>query len=52
MFVMLDDGGVLSDNTDFAAERTLIKRAFLCQVLSSGLSISLLKGAEFRDSKV
>jgi hypothetical protein len=51
MFVMLNDGG-MDTSQNLASERILLQRIFLMEMLSSGLSLSLLKGAEFRSSKV
>jgi len=52
MFIMLNDGGPLIIQGDLSAERILTQRVFLLEILSSGVSVSLLNGAEFRDSKV
>jgi hypothetical protein len=53
MFALVNDGGSDQDSIDpFAAERLLCHRAFLCNLLTSGLALALLAGAEFRDSKV
>ena len=53
MFVMTSDGGVLKDNPSSASsERILLQRVFLFSLLSQGVSVTLLKGAEYRDSKV
>ena len=52
MFVMLNDGGVLK-NTDYdMAARILIQRNFIFGLLTSGIAVTLLHGAEFRDSRV
>jgi ATP-dependent RNA helicase DDX60 len=52
MFVMLNDGGAL-ENTDLdMARRVLIQRNFIFSLLTSGVAVTLLHGAEFRDSKV
>jgi ATP-dependent RNA helicase DDX60 len=52
MFVMLNDGGAL-ENTDLdMARRVLIQRNFIFSLLTSGIAVTLLHGAEFRDSKV
>jgi ATP-dependent RNA helicase DDX60 len=53
MFVMLNDGGPL-ENTDLdMATRILIQRNFIFGLLTtSGVAVTLLHGAEFRDSKV
>ncbi|KAJ6601172.1 hypothetical protein DFH09DRAFT_1257794 [Mycena vulgaris] len=50
MFVLVNDGGV-ADQGGFQAERTLIQRIFLFQLVNHGMAIALLNGAEFRDSK-
>lgn len=53
MFIMANDGGVLAEDKGLlAAERILIMRFFLSQALSSGITVALLKGSEYRDSKV
>lgn len=52
MFVMANDGGLLENNRDLAAERILVQRIFLFDILSHGIAVALLRGAEFRDSKV
>lgn len=53
MFALVNDGSS-DDNSidDFAAQRLLCHRAFLYDLLTSGLALALLAGAEFRDSKV
>ena len=53
MFALVDDGGSDKGSIDpFAVQRLLCHRAFLCDLLTSGLALALLAGAEFRDSKV
>ncbi|EIN08256.1 P-loop containing nucleoside triphosphate hydrolase protein [Punctularia strigosozonata HHB-11173 SS5] len=53
MFVMLDDGGLLQqDKRPLAAERLLTRRKFIFGLLNGGVAISLLPGAQFRDSKI
>ncbi|PCH35165.1 hypothetical protein WOLCODRAFT_91452 [Wolfiporia cocos MD-104 SS10] len=53
MFVMTNDGGVIADdNGPLAAERILTQRVFLFDLLSHGISVSLLRGAECRNSKI
>lgn len=53
MFALVDDGGTDQDSVDpFAPQRLLFHRVFLCDLLTSGLALALLSGAEFRDSKV
>ncbi|KAG5652595.1 hypothetical protein H0H81_004426 [Sphagnurus paluster] len=53
MFVMTNDGGVLDGiQPRLAAERTLMQRMFIYDLLSGGLPIALLRGAEYRDSKI
>lgn len=55
MFVMTADGGVVRyDDPDFAvdADRILLQRVFIYDLLAQGCSVSLLPGAEYRDSKV
>ncbi|KAF8556866.1 P-loop containing nucleoside triphosphate hydrolase protein [Imleria badia] len=53
MFALVNDGGRDQDSIDpFATKRLLCHRVFLCNLLTSGLALALLAGAEFRDSKV
>lgn len=54
MFVMTNDGGVVvrSDSASHTPELVLIQRVLVHDLLSNGVSVILLKGAEFRDSKV
>jgi hypothetical protein len=53
MFVMANDGGLLNENASEAtAKRTLCQRIFFFNLLSVGISVTLFKGAEYRDSKV
>ncbi|THH15047.1 hypothetical protein EW146_g5371 [Bondarzewia mesenterica] len=51
MFVMTNDGGVM-DSSPLDAERILVQRTFIFRLLSSGLAVTLLRGSEFRDSKI
>lgn len=53
MFVMLNDGGTTenTDDSDVAA-RVLVQRLFIFDLLNSGIAITRLHGAEFRDSRV
>lgn len=52
MFVMLNDGG-MPENMDYdMAARVLIQRHFIFGLLTSGIAVTLLHGAEFRDSRV
>ena len=52
MFVMLNDGG-MPENMDYdMAARILIQRHFIFGLLTSGIAVTLLHGAEFRDSRV
>jgi hypothetical protein len=52
MFVMLNDGGTLEDSDPEMAARILIQRDFIFGLLTSGVAVTLLHGAEFLDSKV
>ena len=52
MFVMLNDGGTLAENDHDMATRVLIQRNFIFSLLTSGIAVTMLHGAEFRDSKV
>ena len=53
MFVMTNDGGVVqSTSAKAAAERVLLQRVFVYSLLSQGVSVTLLHGAQYRDSRV
>ena len=52
MFVMLNDGGAPEDTDYDMITRVLVQRGLIFDVLTSGVSVALLYGAEFRDSKV
>jgi len=52
MFVMLNDGGTCKDTDYDMAMRILIQRNFIFGLLTSGVAVTLLREAEFRDSKV
>lgn len=52
MFVMLNDGGTRKDTDYDMAMRILIQRKFIFGLLTSGIAVTLLHEAEFRDSKV
>ncbi len=53
MFVMTNDGGVVEEPTsETAAARILLQRVFLYSLLAQGVSVTILHGAEYRDSKV
>ena len=52
MFVMLNDGGTHKDTDHDSATRILIQRNLIFGLLTSGVAVTLLHGAEFRDSKV
>jgi hypothetical protein len=52
MFVMLNDGGTPVKNDHDMATRVLIQRNFIFCLLTSGIAVTQLDGAEFRDSKV
>jgi len=50
---MANDGGLLDGKAlEPTAERILCQRIFFFNLLSRGISVTLLKGAEYRDSKV
>ncbi|KAF8958161.1 hypothetical protein BDZ97DRAFT_66327 [Flammula alnicola] len=53
MFVMTNDGG-LGDSGTSSTKIAIIfsQRAFFLSILSGGMSVALLKGAEYRDSKI
>lgn len=53
MFMMVNDGGtpdITASNWDF--RQSLLQRALLLEFSQQGLPFALLKGAEYRDSKV
>jgi hypothetical protein len=52
MFVMLNDGGTPAEDDHDMATRVLIQRNLIFCLLTSGIAVTLLQGAEFRDSKV
>ena len=53
MFVMINDGGMLEGRESAqSAEHLLIQRSFMFDLLGQGISLTLLKGTEFRESKV
>lgn len=53
MFVMTNDGGVAEESSsETHAARVLLQRVFIYNLLCQGLSVTLLKGAQYRDSKV
>jgi hypothetical protein len=52
MFIMVNDGGTRDDTDYDMAMRILIQRNFIFGLLTSGVAVTLLHEAEFRDSKV
>ena len=58
MFVMTNDGDLLptspadTESLNIAAECILVQRMFIFKLLTAGIAVTILKGAEFRDSKV
>ena len=52
MFVMTNDGGLLNRSKNLSAERILGQRVHLFDLLGAGIAVTLLQGAEFKDSKV
>ena len=52
MFVMLNDGRKPEDTNYDMVTRVLVQRNFVFGLLTSGVDVTLLRGAEFRDSKV
>ncbi|KAH9175040.1 P-loop containing nucleoside triphosphate hydrolase protein [Lactarius sanguifluus] len=52
MFVMLNDGGTPAEDDHDMATHVLIQRNFVFCLLTSGIAVTLLHGAEFRDSKI
>ena len=49
---MLNDGGAPEDTNYDMNMRVLVQRGLIFELLTSGISVTLLHGAEFRDSKV
>ena len=49
---MLNDGGTPKDANYDTVIRILIQRKFVFGLLTSGVAVTLLREAEFRDSKV
>ncbi|EIW78173.1 P-loop containing nucleoside triphosphate hydrolase protein [Coniophora puteana RWD-64-598 SS2] len=52
MFVMINDGGLPMSDDAWNARWVLVQRKVLAELLSNGISFALLKGCEFRDSKI
>lgn len=53
MFIMANGGGLLDETASrLTAERILCQRMFFFSLLSRGISVTLFKGTEYRDSKV
>lgn len=58
MFIMLDDGGPFDHEdeeenmTNPIAQSILVQRVRIFNLITQGLSCSLLRGTTFRDSKV
>lgn len=53
MFALLNDGGpVEATDSPLEAECVLQQRTLIFDLISQGVSVALLEGAEFRDSKV
>ena len=53
MYVILNDGGAVDPKSSSSdAQRILLQRAAIFELMSQGLACSLLFGLEFRDSKV
>lgn len=54
MFVLANDGGTPQnvDCGDALASSIINQRAFLFEISKQGLAFALLRGAEYRDSKV
>lgn len=49
---MTDDGGSVHSDLMLQAERALIQRTFVYELLSSGIAVALMRGSEFKDAKV
>jgi hypothetical protein len=54
MFILTNDGGLgpAGGEIDIQTAILLSQRAFLLKVHAQGIPLALLKGAEYRDSKV
>ena len=54
MYILLNDGGAGDTNstTDFYTDIRLQQRSLVFDMISQGVSVSLLAAVEFRDSKV
>lgn len=53
MFVMLSDGGAFEPgHGKTTVQQILVQRSFMFDALAQGLSVTLLKSTEFRESKV
>jgi hypothetical protein len=52
MFVMLNDGGTPAEDDHDMATRVLVQRNFIFCLLTAGIAVTQLHGAEFHDSKV
>ncbi|KAI0067591.1 P-loop containing nucleoside triphosphate hydrolase protein [Artomyces pyxidatus] len=52
MFVMLNDGGGSAGENTSETQSCLVQRRFIFDLLSGGVAVSLLRGAEFRDMKI
>lgn len=50
--MMTDDGGSVHSDLMLQAERALIQRTFVYELLSSGIAVALMRGSEFKDAKV
>ena len=53
MYVVLNDGGAVNASSSSSdAQRILLQRTAIFELMSQGLACVLLFGLEFRDSKV
>ncbi|KAJ3864645.1 hypothetical protein EV359DRAFT_40572 [Lentinula novae-zelandiae] len=52
MFIMVNDGGTLVNAQGGQYKRALLQRELLFELSRQGLAFALLKGAEYRDSKI
>jgi len=52
MFIMIDDGGSVENDIELRAARALTQRTFIYEFLARGIAVALMRGAEFKDSKV
>jgi hypothetical protein len=52
MFIVSDDGGLVSSLGGYQSERILAQRNFLFSAMNQGVAVVLLSQADFKDDKV